>query len=166
MEQFANKIIEQLSIVLKTKQIPRTSLRFVDGKPVTNNFTAPASKNGNLAKTLYTEVTDTHINIWGAGYIYTFVYGRGPTKKTGSGSVSKGIREWVRQRGITSDLKEDQLVYLITRKIHKHGNSIYLFSGRNDTGLLNNIITDTLKKEFNDNFTRDVGEQLVRDFAE
>lgn len=63
--------------------------------------------------------------------------GRGPTVKDGPGSLKNAIRQWIRDKGIKSDLPEDTLVYLITRKIHREG-----YAG--SPGLIDNVINDPL----------------------
>lgn len=58
--------------------------------------------------------------------------GRGKTVNSGPGHVKKAIRKWVDQKGITPGtitlksgknrkLTKDELVFLITRKIHEQG---------------------------------------------
>lgn len=51
--------------------------------------------------------------------------GRGPTKNgppAGQGVVKGKIKDWLQRRGInSSDLSQDELAYLISRKIHKEG---------------------------------------------
>ena len=65
IEQFAKKVIEDLRIVLKTKPIPRKSVRYEQGKRIEKSFSAPVSASGKLANTLRYEITDTQLIIWG-----------------------------------------------------------------------------------------------------
>ena len=163
-EDLAKKIVQEVRHILKTKPIQRKSVRTKEGKVTTSTFSAPVSASGKLASSVRFEVTDTHINIYGESYIYTLIYGRKPTKNSGSGEVSKGIRKWISSKNISSDISENQLVYLISRKIHKYGNSIYLFSGSNNSGLLDNVLNDALKREFKDKFTREIKDEVVNTF--
>lgn len=164
VEQFAKQIIEETKRVFKTKNIPRKSVRFEQGKKIETTFSAPVSATGSLANSLRYELTDTHLIVYANDYAYYLIYGRKPTTKSGSGEVKRDILKWIRAKGIQSDINENQLAYLISRKIHRFGNSIYLFSGNNNSGLLNNILTDALKREYNDKFVSQLGEDLQAEF--
>jgi hypothetical protein len=164
LEQFAQKVIDDLKIVLKTKPIPRKSVRYEDGKRIEKSFSAPVSASGKLADSLTYEITDTQLIIKGSDYIYFSIYGRAPTTKAGSGTVKDKIKQWIKDKGITSDISENQLAYLISRKIHREGNSIYLFSGKKNTGLLDNVITQQMVKEFNDKFTKQIEADIAEEF--
>jgi hypothetical protein len=164
LEQFAQKVIDDLKIVLKTKPIPRKSVRYEDGKRIEKSFSAPVSASGKLADSLTYEITDTQLIIKGSDYIYFSIYGRAPTTKAGSGTVKDKIKQWIKDKGITSDISENQLAYLITRKIHREGSSIYLFSGKKNTGLLDNVITTEMIKEFNDKFTKQIEADIAAEF--
>lgn len=162
LEHFANKIIEQCRDVFKNKNIPRKSVRFVGGEKIESTFSAPVSATGSLANSLRFELTDTKLTIYASDYAYYLIWGRKPGNVSDKGQ--EGIRKWIRAKGIQADINENQLVYLISRKIQRFGNSIYLFSGNNNSGLLNNILTEALKKEFNDKFTAQLAEDLATEF--
>jgi len=164
LEQFAQKVITDLRIVLKTKPIPRKSVKYEQGKRIEKTFSAPVSASGRLANSLRYEITDTQLIIWGEDYIYFSIYGRAPTTKAGSGTVKDKIKQWIKDKGITSDISENQLAYLISRKIHREGNSIYLFSGKKNTGLLDNVITNEMIKDFNDKFTKQIEADIAAEF--
>jgi len=164
-ENFAKSVIEQIKIILKTKNIPRKSVRYEGGERTESTFAAPVQSSGRLAASLNFEITDDAILIKGEGYIYTLIYGRKPTSSKGTWkSANEDIKKWIRAKGIQADISENQLAYLITRKITREGNSIYLFSGSKNSGLLNNVLTDALKKEFNSNFTKSVKDGIVKEF--
>lgn len=162
LEHFANKVIEQITEVFKTKQIQRKSVRFVGGEKIETLFSAPVSATGSLAKSLRFELTDTSLTIYASDYAYYLIWGRKPGNVSETGQ--EGIRKWIRAKGIKSDISENQAVYLISRKLKLYGNSIYLFSGNNNSGLLNNVLTDALKKEFNTKFTAQLAEDLANEF--
>jgi hypothetical protein len=164
LEQFAQKVIADLKIVLKTKPIPRKSVRYEQGKRIEKSFSAPVSASGRLANSLRYEITDSQLIIYAEDYIYFSIYGRAPTTKTGSGTVKDKIKQWIKDKGIQSDISENQLAYLISRKIHREGNSIYLFSGKKNTGLLDNVITTEMVKEFNDKFTKQIEADIAEEF--
>lgn len=162
LEQFANSVIEQTKEVFRTKNIPRKSVRFEKGVKIEKTFSAPVSATGSLANSLRFEITDTKLIIYASDYAYYLIYGRkaGNVSETGQES----IRKWIRAKNIQSDISENQLVYLISRKLKRFGNSIYLFSGNNNSGLLNNILTEALKKEYNDKFVSQLGKDLQTEF--
>jgi len=64
---------------------------------------------------------NTTLTILGNSNLFELEDGRGPTRQGGSGVVKEKIREWIKAKGITSDLSEDSLVFLISRKIHREG---------------------------------------------
>jgi hypothetical protein len=165
-EDLAKKIVNELKLILKTKNIPRKSVRYENGERVTRKFASPVSATGKLANSVKFEITDTAILIKADSYIYTLIYGRKPTSNKGSwGAQAKDdIKRWISAKGIRADIDENQLAYLITRKITREGNSIYLFSGSNNSGLLNNILTQALKQEFSDKFTKDFKEGIIQEF--
>lgn len=164
IEKFAEEIIDNLRKELNTKQIPRKSVRYEKGVRTETTFSAPVSASGNLAKTLRYDFENNELVIYGQDYIYYLVYGRKPTINKGSGIVKQEIKQWIRDKGIVSTIKENQLAYLISRKIHREGNSIYLFSGKNNTGLLDNVITTEMVKEFNDKFTKQIEVDIAEEF--
>jgi hypothetical protein len=164
IEQFAQKVIADLKIVLKTKPIQRKSVKYINGERNESVFSAPISASGKLADSLRYEITDNQLIIYSEDYIYYSIYGRAPTTKTGSGAVKDKIKQWIKDKGITSDISENQLAYLISRKIHREGNSIYLFSGKNNTGLLDNVITQQMINDFNDKFTKQIEADIAAEF--
>lgn len=164
IEQFAQKVITDLKIILKTKPIQRKSVRYEQGKRIEKSFSAPVSASGKLANSLRYEITDTQLVIYSEDYIYFSIYGRAPTTKAGPGTVKDKIKQWIKDKGITSDISENQLAYLISRKIHREGNSIYLFSGKKNTGLLDNVITNEMIKDFNDKFTKQIEADIAAEF--
>lgn len=164
-EDLAKKLVIEIKHILKTKNIPRKSVRYEKGERRTSNFASPVSATGRLAESVKFEITEDAILIKADAYIYTLIYGRKPTQNKGTWSDAKeDIKKWIRAKNIQSDISENQLAYLITRKITREGNSIYLFSGSNNSGLLNNVLTDTLKKEFGGKFTKDLKDGIVQTF--
>lgn len=164
IEKFAEEIIDNLRKELNTKQIPRKSVRYEKGVRTETTFSASVSASGNLAKTLRYDFENNELVIYGQDYIYYLVYGRKPTINKGSGIVKQEIKQWIRDKGIVSTIKENQLAYLISRKIHREGNSIYLFSGKKNTGLLDNVLTKQMIDTFNDKFTKQLEADLAEEF--
>ena len=57
---------------------------------------------------------------WGA-----LQFGRSPSSGGGNGDLIDAIKQWIKDKGIVSDIKNDNdnstLAFLITRKIHREG---------------------------------------------
>jgi hypothetical protein len=66
--------------------------------------------------------------------------GRGPTVNDGPGRVREGIKQWIKDKGIKSNIPEQSLIFLITRKIHREG-----YKGT--PGLITDTINDELVRE-------------------
>ena len=164
IEQFAKELIVKIGEVFKHKNIMRKSVRYEGGKRIERTYSSPISASGNLVKSLRFNLTETHLEIWSEDYVYFLIHGRKPTKGGGSGAVKDKIRDWIDHKGIKADIDKDTLAYLIARKIHREGNSIYLYYQGKNSGLLNNILTEEMKQEFNDKFTRQLGEDLANEF--
>ena len=93
-------------------------------------------------------------------YWYYIDQGRGATEKgSRPGEVKEAIRKWIRQNNIQAEERdgktptEEQLVYLITRKIHKEG-----FPGRDFVSApfeqFEEEITEALQADLNDNLIK------------
>ena len=81
-------------------------------------------------------------------YWFYIDQGRGPTMKgERPGKVKDFVRAWIRRNGIVAEERdgrtptEDQLVFLITRKIHREG-----FPGRDFVGPVNDNFEDEIEK--------------------
>jgi hypothetical protein len=90
--------------------------------------------------------------------IVTLQEGRGPTDKQGNGSLKNAIRQWVRDKGIKSDLPEETLVYLITRKIHREG-----YKGT--PGLIDDIINESLIDLIQERVSEIAGSEFVNEIV-
>lgn len=170
IEQFASQVVEDIKKVLRTKQLQRKSVRYEKGQRKETTFSAPVSASGKLANSVRFELTDTQLIIYSDDYIYFSIYGRKPSENgTKPGKLIDSIKQWISDKGIQSDIDKDTLAFLITRKIHREGNSLYLFSGKKNSGLLENIITSQTIKEYNDKFTKqleiDIQSQFTKDFG-
>lgn len=165
IEQFAQQIVNKIKHILKTKKLPRKSVRHEGGKRIEKTFTAPVSASGRLANSVRYELTEKSLTIYSDDYIYFSVYGRKPTTSGGSGTVKEKIKQWIKDKGIQSDVDEKTLAYLISRKIHREGNSLYLFSGKKNSGLLENIITTEDIKAFNSKFTKQLELDIKSEFT-
>jgi hypothetical protein len=168
IEQFAAKVVAEIKHVLKTKPLTRKSVRYEGGVRTESTFQSPVSASGKLANSVRFELTDTELIIYAEDYIYFSIYGRRPTKTDGTGFVDK-IKQWIKDKGIQSTIDNDTLAFLISRKIYREGNSLYLFSGKKNSGLLENIITSQMINEYNSKFTKqlelDIKSEFLKDIG-
>ncbi len=169
IEQFAAKVVAEIKHVLKTKPLTRKSVRYENGTRKESTFQSPVSASGKLANSVRFELTDTELIIYAEDYIYFSIYGRKPTTNSGGGTLKDKIKKWISDKGIQSDIDKDTLAFLITRKIHREGNSLYLFSGNKNSGLLENIITSQMINEYNSKFTKqlelDIKSEFLKDIG-
>ena len=90
--------------------------------------------------------------IWGLEYTGALQFGRGPSKKAGSGeSLQDRILQWIRDKGLTFDIPIRSLAYLIARKIHREGTQYFKQGG---TDLIDSVITDKRMEEILDKIGR------------
>ena len=165
ISNFAKDVIKILQNVIREKPIKRVSRRRVKGKYVDKVFYAPVNASGELAKTLRYEITETRLSIYANDYIYDLIYGKAPSK-TAMGidhNLESKIRSWMSSKGIESiNMDDDTLAQRITNKIQKFGSSIYLAHHGQNSGLLENIISDNLIRDYNAKFTQ----QLESEFKQ
>lgn len=161
ISNFAKELIQRFGDAIRNKPLARTSVRYVNGEMVMTNFSATANASGKSVRSLSYEITDKALIIKGEESIFTLIHGRKPTENSGSGSVKDAIRDWVRAKGIvSSDISEDSLVFLISRKIHREGSSIYIRNKGANSGLLTNVLNEQILDDFNSKFTA----QLIKEF--
>lgn len=163
----AQQIISKTGQAFVSKPIARRSVRYENGQRNTSDFSAPVNSTGSLLKSLRFEIVGTTLVIYANDYVHYLVYGRGPTGTTGgNGSVKNEILQWIKAKGIrpTDEITENQLLFLITRKIHREGSSIYLKNGHNDSGLLSSVLTNELQDDFNGKFTAQIVKELNESF--
>lgn len=156
VERLAEAILFAIRSAYVNKPLKRISLRFENGKQVRREFQAPVNASGNLSAQTRYEISDTSLIFYAPSYIYELIYGRKPGKNSGIGGEisANDIRSWIDKKGIESDIDKNDLALLIKRKIERFGNSIWLYGRGQDSGLLNNIITPNLIKDYNSKFTR------------
>lgn len=157
VEKLAEAILFAIRSAYATKQLKRISIRFENGIRVRREFSAPVNASGNLSRETRYEITDTQLIFYAPAYIYDSIYGKRPAQSASSidHNLEHSIRKWIDYKGIVSDkFDSDQLAFLITKKIQAYGNSIWLYSKGQDSGLLNNILTPELISNYNTKFTR------------
>ncbi len=157
VEKLAEAILFAIRSAYANKPLKRVSIRFENGKRVRREFSAPVNASGNLSRETRYVITDTQLIFYAPDYIYESIYGKRPATNAASidHNLESSIRKWIDYKGIQSEkFDSDQLAYLITKKIQAYGNSIWLYSKGQDSGLLNNIITPQLISDYNSKFTR------------
>ena len=137
------RLTEQLVNDIRTKLLER--------KGVDGNFQSVANASGKLANSIsYVVVNGTKLQIFGNDYIQYLQNGRRPTKGGGNGSLKKAIRQWIDDKGIIPDgISKDSLAFLITRKIHEEGATIYKAGG---SDLLSSIFNEALQSSVEADF--------------
>lgn len=87
--------------------------------------------------------------------------GRAPTKNDGNGELRRNLLEWIRVKPVLPkpfDGKlptEEQLAYLISRKIHKDG-----YGGRQPLQKTFDVVQDMLKGDLENAFAEDIAEDI------
>lgn len=107
----------------------------------------PSVASGDLIKSIRYEVKDGELIIYALEYIGALQYGRKPTENGNNGgpTLRDRIRMWLDQKGIEGEnISKDSLAYLIARKIHREGTSIYQKTNGQSSGLLDDVINQVL----------------------
>jgi hypothetical protein len=121
---------------------------------------AKRNASGKTMESIQFEVLETRENIIfqveADKTLRTLQEGRGPTKNDGPGAVKNSIRQWIKDKGIRSDIPEESLVYLITRKIHREG-----YKGT--PGLIDDVINDSLIDFIEQEVAELVGNEFVNE---
>lgn len=111
---------------------------------------------GETLRSLSFESTETKGILFGAPYIMVLEDGRGPSKGSGSRSGSKLqdiIYKWIGDKGvfnIQSEREKKSLSYIIARKIHQEGTTLYRKGGK--SGVISGVITDERINAFIETF--------------
>lgn len=89
-------------------------------------------------------------------------YGRAPTKNSGNGELRRNILEWIRIKPILPtpfDGKlptEEQLAYLISRKIHMYG-----YEGKKPLQRTIDELRDEMMRDIEEALTKDLSEDVL-----
>ena len=113
---------------------------------------------------------DGELNIYALQYIGALQYGRKPTVNGNQAgpTLRDRIRVWLDQKGIEPDgITKDSLAYLIARKIHREGTSIYQKTNGQSSGLLddviNQVLVDNLEKALIFAYVSAIKSQILKD---
>jgi hypothetical protein len=101
--------------------------------------------SGKTADSLEVETGNDSVKLLGSSVFDQLEYGRGQTKSggsKGSGKLIDAIKQWISDKGIVSNIKNDNnnkaLAFLIARKIHRQGWNRQGYGGVN---LVSEVIT-------------------------
>lgn len=119
--------------------------------------------SGRLADSVNYKINGNKLELWAEDYIYYLEKGRRPTRNSGTGEVRKNIRKWIDDKGINpTDISKDSLAYLIARKIHLKGNTVYQQGGSDlVSGLLNSEEITNIEDELLNNLATDIRAALT-----
>lgn len=119
----------------------------------------PLSATGETEKSISYEVTSSEatdtLKIFAREFFSTIETGRGPRKSSTPGGFKDKMLDYMRARGIGSDLSEkkrEQLAKFLTWKINKEGDRTYKQGGRqvysNDLEKYIQALKEALRKDF------------------
>lgn len=123
----------------------------IKNKPLTKYGVVNAS--GKLADSVRYDVNGGAMKVYSLNYIYYLEHGR----KAGKKPPRKVIEQWIKDKGIISNLKTSSLAYLIQRKIGEQGTTAFQQGG---TKLLEDILTDKLRGEIQSDLILTFKEQV------
>jgi hypothetical protein len=119
--------------------------------------------SGRLAKSVNYKVNGSTLTISAEQYIGALEFGRKPTTNGNKpGKLKDVIRQWIDEKGITpkDGISKDSLAFLITRKIHREGTTIWQQGG---TDLVSGIFNDALRKEIENDFYNLIASEVTSD---
>lgn len=129
-----------------------------------------ANASGKTSRSLRKELADDELTIFGSEVFRYVEEGRGPSKKKGSGSedLYSQIKQWIKDKGITptGDISDDNLAFLITRKIHNEGTLLHRTKTARDifSSVLNKNRIESLVKVIADNTRNKITSDIVKAF--
>lgn len=108
-----------------------------------------------MANSLYFEITDKGVNLWGGKWVFTYEYGRGPTVNDGDGAVRRNALEYIKEEGMLSKfltkdgnpIDQNTLAFFVSRSIHEKGT--VLFREKKQSGVLSSVINEQLTLDIN-----------------
>lgn len=143
--------LEKLGVSLTAQLVEAIQTKLIERKGASGSFQSVVNASGKLAKSIRYEVTNgTVLSFYGNDYIQYLENGRGPTKNGGNGAVKRAIRQWIDDKGIIPDgISKDSLAFLIARRIHQEGSTIYQAGGSDlVSGIFNEALQRSIEAEF------------------
>jgi hypothetical protein len=145
LTDYGIKLTEQLVTDIKQKQVTKYG---------------SVNASGKLANSIKFKVANSVLTITGEQYIGALQFGRKPTERKGDKPLKEIIYQWIEDKPSAqmrfgwSGLKEYQkkgLAYVIARKIHKEGTTIYQQGGTDlVSSIFNEALQRSIEKEFAD----------------
>lgn len=114
--------------------------------------------SGKSADSLRIETKETSGALYGARYFYQQKFGRKP----GKFPPISAILDWIKTKGIQSDIPERSLAFLIARKIAMSGTDIYQ---RKREGLNVEEKIKELVKEFRKSIVKDLKGEIIKSLS-
>ena len=137
IREFGETLKYKLAEAIRSKPIRRRT-------PAQGSFEAPVNASGRLAESVESVLEGNTLNIKANDYIWYLVFGRPPTSSMGSGEVYPAIVQWLEDKGL------DISPYAVTHNIHKYGTSIWQEHQGNESGLIDDILTQQAIDELAD----------------
>lgn len=160
-QRFAEHIVVSLKDAILNKKISNFNQSAVDA-------------SGKLHDSIEWDFTDDGVQILANDYIYYLEYGRKPSQKKSSISSGNGqslydqILQWMKVKGIFNlNMTNESLAFLITRKIHKEGTTIWRQNKGKPSGLLASAINDDaildLSDELGNSMIELITSEIIKD---
>jgi|694.fasta_scaffold02665_9 hypothetical protein len=151
-----NEYLNKLGLELTDRLV-----KDIQTKRVTKYGAVNAS--GRLAKSVRYDVKNSTLTVYAEQYIGALEFGRKPTTNGNKpGKLKDVIRQWIDEKGITpkDGISKDSLAFLITRKIHREGTTIWQQGG---SDLVSGIFNDALTKEIENDFYNLIASEVSSD---
>jgi len=117
--------------------------------------------SGKFNRSLESTVSSNEVVITGLKYAGAIESGRKPSSG-GTGVLRALIRSWIDEKGIVpTGITKDSLAFLITRKIHKEGTSLYRGTDHYGRSKPSRVITGVIK----DGRIEQLGSDLILSFV-
>lgn len=144
LKKYGERIVAQLKDDIRNKPLPRRKGQ---------SYTANAS--GALADSVRFEVDEQGLKVFANDYIYYLMFGRKP----GKWPPREPILQWIKDKGIQSNIPINSLAFLIQRSIGQNGTLLFpagsdLVSSLLSDDLINSLASD-LFSEFVDAIVAD-----------
>lgn len=124
----------------------------------------PYSATGKTADSIQFVASEDRLVILGRPYFKALETGRGPRKSTEQGDFLDNMLDFMRAKGIGSELsdkKKRQLARFLTLKINREGDKLFKKGGREVYSQLLPKFTEELQKALTEQFKKDLLEKLA-----
>lgn len=125
---------------------------------------APYSATGKTVNSIRFESDDNRLVIYGRGYFKALETGRGPRKSTEQGDFLDNMLDFMKAKGIGSELsdkKRKQLARFLTLKINREGDKLFKKGGRIVYSDVMDKFKDDLKEALKKQFKRELLDKIA-----